>query len=92
METEESSESEEGATASRDQPPFHELNFFPLPSQSNIYGLVSLKLNNQNKLLVATLSGEIFRLEIDTHNLQSYWKPITFSYIPGVGVVRGVVN
>lgn len=62
---------------------FHELNFFPLPSQSNIYGLTHIKVDGSNKLLVATVSGEIFRLEVDHHTLQSLCKPITFSYIPG---------
>jgi hypothetical protein len=64
---------------------FHELNFFPLPAQSNTYGLTSIETNGgggQSKLLVATLSGEIFRLEVDPQSLQFSWKSITFSYIP----------
>lgn len=62
---------------------FHELNFFPLASQSNAYGLTSISVGGVNKLLVATVSGEIYRLEVDQKTLQSSWKQITFSYIPG---------
>lgn len=89
METRKPNESEEdkGDTPSdvpREPLIFHELNFFSLPSQSNIYGLIDVKLNDNNKLLVARLSGEIFRLEIDPLTLQTSWKSITFSYIPGI--------
>ena len=43
---------------------FHEANFiaFPNQRQSNIYGLCSLRINGCNKLLVATLRGQIFSL------------------------------
>lgn len=67
---------------------FHELNFFPLASQSNTYSLVSINVGGVNKLLVATVSGEIYRLELDQKTLKSSWKQITFSYIPaGVEII-----
>ena len=65
---------------------FHEANFiaFPNQRQSNIYGLCSLRINGCNKLLVATLRGQIFSLEFHKTPLRPpLFNPINFSYIPG---------
>ena len=64
----------------------HEANFvaFPGQRQSNIYGLSSLRLGGSNKLLVATLRGQIFCLEFHKNPLRPpLFYPINFSYIPG---------
>ena len=71
---------------------FHELNFFPLPNQSNIYGFVNIQINGHNKLLVATVRGEIYRLEFDPKTLQASYKLITFSYIPGANTLMSKIH
>lgn len=65
----------------------HELNFLSLPSQSNVYGMVNIHYKGSNKLLVATLRGEIFKLEFEKRSLRPSLKPVTFSYIPGTARV-----
>ncbi len=62
---------------------FHELNFFAIPTQSNIYGLASLTSENCTRLLVATLRGKIYSLTFNQRSMQSSLKPVGFSYIPG---------
>lgn len=64
---------------------FHEIYFFPLRHQSNIYGLVNLHINGSNKLVVTTLPGQVFSLEFHDPLVQRppLFKEITFSYIPG---------
>ena len=90
----ESSQQQEGAGLEHltSHPPaspvlnFHEANFiaFPNQRQSNIYGLCSLRINDCNKLLVATLRGQIFSLEFHkTPFRPPLFNPINFSYIPG---------
>ena len=63
----------------------HEVYFFPLRHQSNIYGLLDLCINGSNKLVVSTLPGEVYSLEFHDPLVQRppQFKPITFSYIPG---------
>jgi len=63
----------------------HEVYFFPLRHQSNIYGLLDLYINGSNKLVVSTLPGEVYSLEFHDPLVQRppQFKPITFSYIPG---------
>lgn len=64
---------------------FHESQFVPLQRQSNIYGLLDLCVNGSNKLVVATLRGEIFCLEYHKPSIQRppSLTPISFNYIPG---------
>ena len=64
---------------------FHETQFFPLQTQSNIYGLLSIFVNGTNKLVVSTLRGEIFCLEYHKPSVQRppTLTPINFNYIPG---------
>ena len=64
----------------------HELSFlaFPNQSQSNVYGLVNIRCDGGNILLVATLQGEVFWLEHSSDGLRTSFKPINFSYIPGI--------
>ena len=61
----------------------HELSFLALPSQSNVYGMSAISYQDTNMLLVATLRGEIYKLEYDQRSLRPSLKPVTFSYIPG---------
>ena len=61
---------------------FHELNFFSLSSQSNIYGLTKMVCEGDTKLLIATLRGVIYRLSLERNSLQPTWKSVIFSYIP----------
>lgn len=68
----------------------HELNFLSLPSQSNVYGMVDIHYQGSNRLLVATLRGEIFKLEFEKQALRPSLKPVTFSYIPGSILLNGV--
>lgn len=64
---------------------FHELNFFPIASQSNVYGMTSLITDNSTELLVATVSGgKVYSLRFNQHSVQSTMKVVGFSYIPGV--------
>ena len=65
---------------------FHEAQFFPLQTQSNIYGLLDIRVRGLNKLVVATLGGEIFCLEYHKPSIQRppSLTPITFNYIPGM--------
>ena len=65
---------------------FHESQFVPLQRQSNIYGLLGLCVNGYNKLVVATLRGEIFCLEYHKPSIQRppTLTPISFNYIPGI--------
>ena len=46
----------------------HELSFLSLPSQG---------------ILIATLRGEIFKLEYEKRSLRASFRPVPFSYIPG---------
>ena len=62
---------------------FNELNFFTIPTQSNIYGLTSIKTETGTKLLLATLSGKIYSLSFNQQSMQSTLKAVSFSYIPG---------
>ena len=62
---------------------FHELNFFAIPTQSNIYGLTGLASDSCSRLLVATLGGTIYSLTFNQQSMQSSLKPVGFSYIPG---------
>ena len=67
-------------------PNFHEANFIAFPNQwqSNVYGLCTVKINGCNKLLIATLRGQIFCLEFYKTPLRPpLFNPINFSYIPG---------
>ena len=61
----------------------HELSFLALPSQSNVYGMSAISYQDTNMLLVATLRGEIYKLEYDQRSLRPSLKPVTFCYIPG---------
>ena len=63
----------------------HEAHFVPLRVQSNVYGLVPLQLGRRNKLLVATIRGEIACLEFYSPAAQRppSLNPINFTYIPG---------
>ena len=64
---------------------FHEVNFVSLPEQgqSNVYGLVHLSLGGQNKLVVATVRGQIFCFEYQRDSVRPLLSPISFTYIPG---------
>ena len=64
----------------------HEVYFFPLRHQSNIYGLLNVHINGSNKLVVTTLPGEVYSLEFHDPLVQRppLFRPITFSYIPGI--------
>lgn len=64
----------------------HEVYFFPLRNQSNIYGLLNLHIKGCNKLVVTTLPGEVYSLEFHNPLVQRppSFKPLTFSYIPGM--------
>ena len=59
---------------------FHELYYFATTTQSNVYGLTEMASETATRLLVATLSGKIYRLSFDQ---KSIWKSVDFSYIPG---------
>ena len=63
----------------------HEAHFVPLRAQSNIYSVVPLRLEGRNKIVVATIRGEISYLEF--HNPSTQRPPsftqINFTYIPG---------
>ena len=63
----------------------HEAHFLPLRNPSNIYGLLHLLMDGSNKLVVATLRGEVHCLEFHDPMMQRppSFKSITFSYIPG---------
>ena len=63
---------------------FHEAQFVSLPGQSNIYGLLSLKMEGTHKLVVATVRGQIFCLEYQRGALRPPLLPINFTYIPGI--------
>ena len=63
---------------------FHEAQFVSLPGQSNIYGLLSLKVEGTYKLVVATVRGQVFCLEYQRGALRPPLLPINFTYIPGV--------
>lgn len=64
----------------------HEVYFFPLRIQSNIYGLLNLHIEGSNKLVVTTLGGEVSSLEFHDPLVQRppSFRPITLSYIPGI--------
>ncbi len=63
----------------------HEAHFMSLRNPSNIYGLLHLCMDGSNKLVVATLRGEVYCLEFHDPLMQRppLFKSITFSYIPG---------
>ena len=61
----------------------NELSFLSLPSQSNVYSMAAVNYLGSNKLLIATLRGEIFKLEYEKRSLRPSFKPVPFSYIPG---------
>ena len=65
---------------------FHELQFLKLSQQSNIYGLNSFAVSEDNtKVVVATLGrlGEkIFSVEVNKLHAPKL-QPLDFSYIPG---------
>ena len=72
----------------------YEVYFFPLRNQSNIYGLLNLRIKgSNNRLVVTTLRGEIFCLEFHNPLVQRppSFKPIAFSFIPGI-VQRAFFN
>ena len=66
---------------------FHELQFLKLSQQSNIYGLSSFAISEDNaKVIVATLGrlGEkIFSVEVNKLHVPKL-QPLDFSYIPGL--------
>lgn len=70
---------------------FHELQFLKLSQQSNIYGLSSFAVSEDDtKVVVATLGrlGEkIFSVDVNKLHI-SQLKALDFSYIPGL-VIRG---
>ena len=72
----------------------HELSFlgFPNQSQSNVYGLVNIRCDGENRLLVATLQGEVFWLEHSHDGLRTSLKPINFSYIPGTFLYTRLID
>lgn len=74
-----------GVCTGRPEIVLHEANFLPLHNQSNIYGLLSFHINGSNKLVVATLRGEVYSLEIHDPLTQRppSLKLINLSYIPG---------
>ena len=80
---ENTSEEEDPFSSTSEESLLHELNFLSLPSQSNVYGMVDIQYEGSTRLLVATLRGEIFKLEFEKHALRPSLRPITFSYIPG---------
>ena len=67
---------------------FHEANFVSLPdhSQSNVYGLVHLDIDDQNKLVVATVRAKILCFEYQKDSVRPLLSPINFTYIPGIPV------
>ena len=66
---------------------FHELQFLKLSQQSNIYGLSSFAVSEDNtKVVVATLGrlGEkIFSVEVNKLHVPKL-QALDFSYIPGL--------
>ena len=70
---------------SRDPLLLHEAHFVPLRAQSNIYSVVPLRLDGKNKMVVATIRGEISCLEFHSPSAQRphSFTPINFTYIPG---------
>lgn len=66
---------------------FHELQFLKLSQQSNIYGLSSFAVSEDNtKVVVATLGclGEkIFSVEVNKLHVAKL-QSLDFSYIPGL--------
>ena len=63
----------------------HEAHFVPLHAQSNSYCLSPLLLEGRNKLVVATIRGEISCLEFHSPSAQRppSFTPVNFTYIPG---------
>ena len=63
----------------------HEAHFVPLRAQSNAYCLSPLHLEGRNKLVVATIRGEISCLEFHSPSAQRppVFTPVNFTYIPG---------
>ena len=63
----------------------HEVHFVPLRTQSNLYSVVPLHVEGKNKLVVATVGGEIFCLEFHSPaaGRPPSFTPINFTYIPG---------
>ena len=66
----------------------HEVHFVPLRTQSNLYGVIPLRLEGKNKLVVATIGGEIFCLEFHSPATERppSFAPINFTYIPGISI------
>ena len=61
---------------------FTELQYFNLGSQVNVYGLTDIINKNCSRtILIATLKGKIFSIEIRKSKL--LLKEIQFTYIPG---------
>ena len=67
---------------------FHEANFVSLPDQSNVYGLVHLKVGEMNKLVVATVRAQILCLEYQREAVRPLLSPINFTYIPGSPIIE----
>lgn len=60
---------------------FSELQYFALGAQTNVYGITQITLQNDATiLLVATLKGKVF--SIDIKNVKPVSKEIQFTYIP----------
>lgn len=67
---------------------FNELNFFAIPSQSNVYGMagITTTIDGSTKLLVAILNGKIYSLSFNQQSMQSTFRAVGFSYIPGLSI------
>ena len=72
----------------------HEAHFVPLRAQSNIYSVVPLTLEGKNKVLVATVRGEISCLEFHSPAAQRppSFTPINFTYIPGEVLAHPIMH
>ena len=70
----------------------HELSFLSLPSQSNVYSMAAVSYQGSNKLLIATLRGEIFKLEYEKRSLRPSFRTVPFSYIPGSKILADYQN
>lgn len=67
----------------------YEAHFVALRVQSNAYCLSPLRLEGKNKLVVATIRGEISCLEFHSPSAQRPpgFTPVNFTYIPGEKVM-----